>query len=277
MGRSSSNPWDSGLNSAGRAKIGKRGLQQTMLTKAARIIEHPSIIRRKLRWYLEVLTKKQREDRAEKYSIQNNLDEVFSHGHSKEFAPNTFDLVNLHREIRQRKSKCVLEFGVGFSTIAMCDALCRNEINGHGEGHLWVVDTSEKWIDNTRKKMPEHLRKYVEFIQGKAVVTEHNGQLCHAFEELPDISPDFIYLDGPGGDDVHGQYKGLGFKSDPYKRTVISSDVLLYESSITKGSRFLMIVDGRYNNVQFLKRNLKRRNFVREYDLMKYSTFELVE
>lgn len=171
----------------------------------------------------------------------------------------------------------MLEFGVGFSTIVMCDALYRNDVDGHGEGHLWVVDAYNRWIDNTREKMPEHLRKYCNFTHGKAVTTEHNGELCHAFEQLPDISPDLIYLDGPGGDDVQGKIKGLGFKTNSHNRTVVSSDVLLCESSIAKGSGFLLIVDGRFNNVQFLKRNLKRRYIVREYPLMKYSTFELVE
>lgn len=248
-----------------------------MLAKVARAIGNPTIIRRKLRLYRELLTKKREIERAKKYFTENKLGEVLGLGDANEFPPVVFDLVNLHREIRRRKSRCVLEFGVGFSTIVMCDALHKNAVEGRREGRLWVVDASKHWIENTCEKMPEHLQKYCEFTHSRAEVSLYNGELCHTFENLPDISPDLIYLDGPGGDDVEGDYKGLGFKTVPYKRTVVSADVLFYESTIAKGSRFLLIVDGRYNNVQFLKRNLKRKYIVKEFAKLKYSTFELLE
>ena len=43
------------------------------------------------------------------------------------FPPQAADLVRLHRTIRQRKSFTVLEFGVGYSTIVIADALRKNQ------------------------------------------------------------------------------------------------------------------------------------------------------
>jgi hypothetical protein len=253
-------------------------MRRKMLTKIARAIENPLIIRRKLRGYLDRFVHKRDIRKAALYSQEHNLEKILQTGASDEIPPITHDLVNLHREIRQRLPKAVLEIGVGFSTIVMCDALHRNALDGHGEGKLWTIDTSEKWIENTRKKLPQDLEKYCEFVHGKAVVRDWNGELCHTFEELPNITPDMIYLDGPYGPDIKNTRNGLGFSDfEGKRRSIMSADVLLFENTLDVRSQFFLIVDGRYNNVQFLKRNLKRKYRFREYPSLKCSSFELLE
>jgi len=107
--------------------------------------------------------------------------------------------------------------------------------------------------------------KYSKFIHGKAIVRDWNGELCHTFEELPNITPDMIYLDGPYGPDVENMRDGLGFMAfEAQRRSIMSADVLLFENTLNVRSNFILIVDGCYNNVQFLKPNLKRRYRVRE-------------
>ena len=47
--------------------------------------------------------------------------------HKIPFYPDVVDLVNLHKLIRKRKVFTVLEFGVGFSSLIISDALQKNK------------------------------------------------------------------------------------------------------------------------------------------------------
>lgn len=90
---------------------------------------------------------------------------------------------------------------------------------------------------------------------------------------MPNIIPDFIYLDGPSPKDVRGEINGLDFQCD--ERTVMSGDLLLMESTFLPG--IFILVDSRTNNAWFLARNFNRNYKVRwdkKYDI---TTFELVE
>jgi len=200
------------------------------------------------------------------------------------FPPQTDDLVRLHKMVRSRKSFTVLEFGLGYSTIIFADALRKNqeewealkdkpEIRNRFMFQLFAVDASKEWINKTRDIVPEKLLDRINFHFSEVEVGQFNGQLCHYYKNLPDIVPDFIYLDGPAPKDVQGNINGLSFKCD--ERTIMSGDLLLMESTFLPGT--FILVDGRTNNVRFLKRNFSREyqiNWDREGDI---TTFELDE
>jgi hypothetical protein len=200
------------------------------------------------------------------------------------FAPQAADLVRLHRLIRERMATTVLEFGVGFSTVVMADALAKNEadfaalpdrpkIRNTKAFQLFAVDASQHWITETRKRIPGALSDRVHFSHSRVVAGTHNGQLCHFYEALPNVIADFIYLDGPSPKDVEGSINGLDFSID--ERTVMSGDLLLMESTMLP--RTFIIVDGRVNNARFLQRNFTR-NFVHRHDpAADVTTFELDE
>ena len=67
------------------------------------------------------------------------------------------------------------------------------------------------------------------------------------------INPEFIYLDGPHPLDPKENINNVSFQC--LERTPISADILLLESTLLPGTRIL--VDGRTNNVRFLRNNLK--------------------
>jgi hypothetical protein len=198
--------------------------------------------------------------------------------------PRAGDLVRLHKTIRRRKCFTVLEFGVGYSTLVMADALEKNceewerlpqkpAIRQRFMFQLFSVDASHDWIEQTRKRLPQRLAGRVHLHYSDAAAGTFNGQLCHYYTNLPDIVPDFIYLDGPSPKDVAGRINGLSFLCN--ERTVMSGDLLLMEPTFLPGT-FIM-VDGRVNNARFLKRNFSREYRVewdREADV---TTFELVE
>jgi len=200
------------------------------------------------------------------------------------FPPEPDDLVLLHKLIRSRKSFTVLEFGVGYSTIVMADALQKNQedwekltvkpkIRNRFMFQLFSVDTSKDWIEHLTKKFPHHLIDRVHFHFSEVEIGTYNGQLCHYYKNLPDIVPDFIYLDGPCKKDVKGSIHGLSFQCE--ERTVMSADLLLMESTFLPGT--FIVVDGRTNNARFLQRNFTR-NYTTKYDKEgDVTTFELVE
>ena len=211
--------------------------------------------------------------RAIDYLRREGVEELLRAGETTEIPPHVVDLWQLNHQIRRRRPQVVLEFGVGFSTLVMAHALMRNAAQDDTPGHLWSIDTSEPWIANTRDKLGPALAPLVTLCHGRAVACEISGELCHVFENLPDICPDILLLDGPDPLDVEGSVKGLGFNGAA-GRPPIAADPLLLESSLRPG--FLMIVDGRYPNMHFLRRNLKRRCRFRWSRVYRRSTFELI-
>lgn len=198
--------------------------------------------------------------------------------------PDVADLARIHGLVRKRKCFTVLEFGVGYSTVVIADALHKNKkewmakehppkIRNRFMFHCFTVDTSEEWIEVAKQRMPAELKEYVTISYSRVKAGTFQGQLCHFYEELPDVIADFIYLDGPDPKAVEGKVNGLSFQCD--ERTVMAADLLLMEPTLLPGT--FIIVDGRTNNVRFLKNNF-RRNFDftwhREADV---STFELNE
>jgi len=195
-----------------------------------------------------------------------------------------YDLVRLHSQIRKRKSFTVLEFGVGYSTLIIADALSKNKqdfeklepvpkIRNRFLFQCFSVDTSEHWIQVASSRVPDELQEFVHFQYSKVEIGTYNGQLCHFYTSLPDIVPDFIYLDGPDPKAVEGKVNGLSFSCD--ERTVMSADLLLMESIFLPGT--FVLIDGRTNNARFLKNNLKREYHFVWDKVGDVTTIELIE
>ena len=212
--------------------------------------------------------------RARDYLAREGVDAFLQRGSTDEIAPHPVDLWRLHRTVRERKPRAILEFGLGFSTIAMAHALMRNAAEGGPQGHLHSVDTSARWIANTREKIGPEIAPFVTLSYSRAVIAEIGGELCHVYEDLPDVNPNLLLLDGPTPVDVQGSIRGLSFGAGS-ARPPIAADPLLLESTLPDG--FLMLVDGRIANMRFLRRHLKRRYRFRWNRVYRYSSFELVE
>ena len=213
------------------------------------------------------------ERRAEDFFKSKNIYKYFLSGDNSEFKPNFVDLKNIFELITSRKPRCVLEFGVGFTTICICLALKENEKNGLN-GQLYTVDAEKSWLENTENKLPSELKKYVTFHYSSCSASIVNNQLVSIYDNLPNISPNFIYLDGPSPSSVKGKINGLSFteekdsnfrgdgigivsaeKDNRWNRRIVASDILLYESSAPYD--FFILVDRRYVNCNFLINNLK--------------------
>ena len=128
------------------------------------------------------------------------------------------------------------------------------EIRNSHMFQVFTVDPSREWMEIARARFPTHLRDRVHFHPSEVEIGTFQGQLCHYFTSLPDVIPDFIYLDGPQPADVKGSIRGLTFQCP--ERTVMAADLLLMEPTFLPGT--LILVDGRTNNARFLQNNFKR-------------------
>lgn len=182
------------------------------------------------------------------------------------FAPEIEDLIFLYNKIRERKSLTILEFGTGYSTIIMGSALKRNYEDYFDEFKnsnircltpfkLFSVDDDKSWIEESKKRIPEDLKDFVSISFSPAKADVFQGRICSYYENLPDIVPDFVYLDGPGLANIKGKVNGLSF-SGCLERTPNAADLLLMEPSFNPGA--MIVVDERMNNVRFLKNNFQR-------------------
>ncbi len=200
------------------------------------------------------------------------------------FPPEKQDLIRLHQLIRNRKPFIVLEFGVGYSTVIIADALEKNYqewlklsskplIRLQHQFQLFCVDASTKWINFTRASLPSSLKKRVTFHHSSVSIATHRGQLCHYYDQLPNVVPQFVYVDAPDPKQVKGTIRGLSFKCQD--RPVMAADLLLMESSLLPGA--FILIDGRTNNARFLERNLERSYKVTWLAKQDVTTFELIE
>lgn len=226
---------------------------------------------------------------AIEYLIKENLYDFINslYSTSKErIAPQYKDLARLHLTIRSRKVFTVLEFGLGFSTIIIADALFKNKqdwsiidtnskplIRNSNMFKVFSIDASEIWIEKTKEIIPQYLLEFIEIQYSGVSVTSFNGRICHIYDKIPNIIPDFIYLDGPHPSNVSGAINGISWNN--LDRVVISADVLMIEPMLLPGT--LIITDGRTSNARFLFNNLQRNwdfSYNEESDI---TTFELVE
>jgi hypothetical protein len=214
---------------------------------------------------------------------KHGVADLLLEGSNSEIKPKWDDLARLYMLVRERKPFQVLEFGSGFSTIVMACALKQNwgdYLDCRPIGPMWPqpcivsIESSEEWMENTRQKVEKAgLAEFAKIIFSTTTIGEHQGQVCHFYDELPDVVPDFVYLDGPDPSTVQGSINGLSFKNP--KRTVMSGDILKYESTLLPG--FFMIVDGRTNNARFLQRMFTRKYAVQYHLQADATTFELME
>lgn len=197
--------------------------------------------------------------------------------------PELDDLIRLHYLITSRKVTTILEFGVGKSTIVMADALKKNKKNyfdyvknnlrRSNAFELHSIDNSRHWISYTKKSLPKELRELVKFYYSSVYMSTFNGKICTFYKKLPNICPDFIYLDGPDQFNVKGNVNGISTRS--MDRLPMAADILLFEHFLLPGT--MILVDGRTANSRFLLSNLQRRWDYMHFTEEDIHIFELVE
>lgn len=180
------------------------------------------------------------------------------------YQPDWPDLVRLHRTIRERRVTTVLEFGCGWSTFVMADALRRNE-EEHGDAvadrlrrtnpfELHVVDDVASYLDAAIQRIPADLRRRVHPLCSSVEMTTFAGRICTQYSQIPNVAPDFVYLDGPSQASATGDVQGISTRHPD--RLPMSCDLLRLEPFLLPGT--LVLVDGRTANARFLRAHVYR-------------------
>ena len=181
---------------------------------------------------------------------------------AKPFIPEASDLCRLHWTILSGKIINTLEFGSGFSTVFMADA--KYILNHYFEDlknmryekifHVYSIEEDKKYIKTTNKRIPFYLKKHVTLIHDKIDIITYKDRFASKYKNLPNISPDLIYLDAPSIYFTKKSYKGFSFL--PINRVPMSADILFIEYFLEPGT--IIIVDGRTANANFLKDHFNR-------------------
>ena len=193
------------------------------------------------------------------------------------------DLINLHKTILKRKIFTIMEFGLGYSTIIMADALLKHKktydslkkkpfIRVHNKFEIHCIDTSKYWTEQFKKKLEKFpdIQKVIKIIITDVHIGKFNDRLCHYYDNLPTINPQLIYIDGPDPKDVK-KTNGCNFNNPDI--TAMLGDVLFLEPILIPGT--FIIVDGRKNNAYFLKNNFQRNWKISFNSNIDITTFEL--
>lgn len=167
------------------------------------------------------------------------------------------DLWAIYSQVRERKPKVILEFGSGCSTIIFAQALADNTAEG-APGFLYSLDTDAHYGQLVIDAMPEHLAPFYNITLTERVEATLDDTLVWRFADVPDVTPDFIYLDGPA------------LTKD--RRAAI--DVLDMEERFPVG--FRLLVDGRAFNRALLEKHFKRRYKKHRRPTLKATTYDLM-
>ncbi len=189
--------------------------------------------------------------------------------------PQMDDLKRLYDLIVNNFCLTVLEFGCGYSTFVIDKALDVNrgrwdaldnkpEVRNKNMFLHFSVDTDFSWCKEILSKQRTVILRHSSCRCGI-----YNGQMCHYYDSLPNIVPDFIYIDGPDPKQIKNDG---GFWSECPERTPMSADLLSLEPTLIPGT--IVLIDGRTNNARFLQRSLKRlwsfyRNNEEDYTIMR--------
>ena len=179
------------------------------------------------------------------------------------YKPELDDLYRLHKLVVDLKRTTVLEFGCGWSSLVLSHALDINrklyskEIKNLRRNNPFEHHS----IDNIKKFSDVSINSIIEFgldnsshSVSDVVAYDFQGKLSTRYEKLPQINPDFIYLDAPDQFNVKGDINGLNTAHNDFMP--MSSDLLLIEHFLTPGT--IILVDGRTANSRFLKANFQR-------------------
>ena len=180
------------------------------------------------------------------------------------YKPDILHLYRLHQFILLNKRLNVLEYGTGWSTLVIFNALIINKkkyknldfLRIKKPFSLNVVDDNKKFINISKKRVKKiYKNNDVKFHYCKNKMSFYKKKYCSEYVNHPTINPDLIYLDGPDQFKIQG--RSNNFTISNYEMMPMNSDILKYEHFLNPGT--IILTDGRTANARFLKANFQRK------------------
>lgn len=154
--------------------------------------------------------------------------------------PNYMELWYLYSDVRKLQPKTIFEFGSGLSTNIIAAALLRNHQEYGLVGTLFSFESEKSWFDASDDWLQPAFKDFVKLTYSPVVIDLVGSVKVFRYTNLPDISPDMVYLDGPS----------------LTKDVRAAVNVLDIEPKLKKG--FWLVIDGRRENALFLEQHFKR-------------------
>lgn len=177
-------------------------------------------------------------------------------------SPELNDLYRLHAFVTLNKRISILEYGCGWSTSVLANALNHNRDKFKNKVKnfrfqrpfkITTVENSKKYLNICKKRNQKKFGNII-FHYSKCTMRDFQGIYCSFYDRFAIFNPDFIYIDGPDPMLVNNSKNGFSNKS--LCLPPISGDLLKIEPFLLPGT--LVVIDGRTSNARFLKNNLQR-------------------
>ncbi|MGI9175445.1 MAG: hypothetical protein ACR2GR_09035 [Rhodothermales bacterium] len=191
--------------------------------------------------------------RLEQSGVTPFIDEFHATQPGHAIPPCYRDLWFLYKSVRTRRPKVVWEFGSGISTVVLTKALFDN-----GEGHLYSMDAEAQWAAVTTAAIPSRIAQFCTVMHSPADEVNYKGRLAFQHRVVPEVMPNFAYLDGP--------------PLTPQRNIAI--DLMLIEDELP--ADFFLVIDGRKENTSFLQQNFERRYVFKQREVSYQPVFELI-
>ena len=202
---------------------------------------------------------------ADRMASKNSaLEKSVSAFEEKPFEPEYNDLCRLHWIALSRKVINTLELGSGYSTAILADAMrtlnkhfgewAKKSIRSENPFHVYAVEEEQRFLEITQLRLGPKLQTFATVSRSSVDILIHDNRIASVYSKLPNISPDFIYLDGPSQFATTQEINGFSFNNKA--RMPMSADILRVEFFLEPGT--LILVDGRTANARFLKSYLRR-------------------
>lgn len=217
-----------------------------------------------------ILPKVINKKKAIKFFIDNDMkfivDEYTSSKKTNIFKPNILDLYHIYKIITLNKRLSVLEYGCGWSSLVISQALKNNKtkysiltekLRKNNKFELHIFDNYKNFLNITKKNFKRYLPKNsnAKFFFSKCLISTHKGCYSSIYQKKIKMNPDLIYLDGPSQFGLI-ENKKISFNTNIKDFMPMSADILKYEFFLVPGT--IIIIDGRGANVIFLRKMLKR-------------------
>ena len=109
-------------------------------------------------------------------------------------------------------------------------------------------------MGHTKSMILADLIDVIEFHFSGVSVSTFKDRVATYYDRIPNVCPDFIYLDAPDHFIPTGDVRGIG--TGHPDRMPMSADILTFEHFLTPWT--LLLIDGRTASARFLKANFQR-------------------
>jgi len=162
--------------------------------------------------------------------------------------------------IKKNKPRCILESGTGTSTIVLAETvLFLKKQNPSYDCKIVSMESMEEWFQIAKKILPQKYNEIVEIKFGKRKIFEYSIFRGYVHTNIPKLSYDFIFLDGPNYEDCNGSSTCM----DGVKARLISDSKII-----------TCVIDTRVSSI-FMMQNIFGPKSIKYNPILRTTSFDM--